>query len=276
MNFVDELPEKYRLLGRNYGMSVLNKTRFSSHVNFLRRCLKRNVIPKGFQVQRNVPANLPTFLFRRITKATTSCSKKKLITSIQHFSHSLDKADSLLLSCKDELANIQDPFVSRLKFEVFELNKILYNCLKEVKDRKFDTVDGRVVASIIEDDGRVVVTIPEDLELSEDEKKVLSKGLTFVPTIDFLDKSSTLHDLDKFYRRVKLHAFFNDPNRGFIDITEDDEYKRYRKTNSSWIPPISVHGIDNFISRCKEEVFFSSILSTFVLITSWIYFVMLS
>ena len=103
-------------------------------------------------------------------------------TSIQHFSYSLDKANSLLMSCKD------DPFVSRFKLEMFELNKTPYNCLKEVKDRIFDCLYQDTVASLIGDDDRVVVTIPEDLELSEDEKKVLSKGLAFVP----LDKSSTL------------------------------------------------------------------------------------
>ena len=63
--------------------------------------------------------------------------------------------------------------------------------MKEVKDRKFDCLYQETVASLIEDNDRVVVTILEDLELSEDEKKVLSKGLAFVPTLDSLDNLYT-------------------------------------------------------------------------------------
>lgn len=85
-------------------------------------------------------------------------------------------------------------------------------------------------------------------------KKSSVKVFNYIPTPRSLDKSSTLHDPDKFYGRVKLPAFFNDPNKGFIDVSEEDEYNKYRKTNSKWIPPTTVQGIDNFISRCKEEI----------------------
>ena len=62
--------------------------------------------------------------------------------------------------------------------------------------------------------------------------------------------------MDKFFRRVKLHAYFNDPNQGFVDSDDDidDEFRKYAKKKSTWTPP-SVHdAIDDFMSRCRDEI----------------------
>ena len=53
---------------------------------------------------------------------------------------------------------------------------------------------------------------------------------------------------------MKLHVHFNDPNKGFINETSEDEFLKYKRSNSKWVPPYTVHAVDDFISRCKEEV----------------------
>ena len=55
-----------------------------------------------------------------------------------------------------------------------------------------------------------VVTIPENLSLSDAGKSVLSKGLNFVPISKKLDEFSVKQDVEKFLRRVQLKAFFHD------------------------------------------------------------------
>ena len=64
-----------------------------------------------------------------------------------------------------------------------------------------------------------MVTIPENLPLSDAEKFVLSKGLNFVPMFKKLDEFSVKQDVEKFLRRVQPKAFFHD---------KEDDSKRVR------------------------------------------------
>ena len=72
-----------------------------------------------------------------------------------------------------------------------ELNSMIYESLKTTKERKFAELCGQrrnqpaeINSSNTQDDhdyqSKLVVTIPDDLPLSEAENSVLSKGLTFV------------------------------------------------------------------------------------------------
>ena len=70
---------------------------------------------------------------------------------------------------------------------------------------------------------------------------------------------STCRTRVKFYIRwTKLHAFFNDQNKGFIDITPDDDdddpFSKYNRKPSKWTPPYNPDCVDRFIDRRKEEI----------------------
>ena len=56
--------------------------------------------------------------------------------------------------------------------------------------------------------GMAAVTIPEDLPLNSAEDSVLSKGLTFVPTVNKTDEYQVKADSEKFFRRLRLKAHF--------------------------------------------------------------------
>ena len=52
--------------------------------------------------------------------------------------------------------------------------------------------------------------IPENLNLSKAEKSpVLRKGLSFVPIKPTTDEFTTKEDCEKFFRRLRLKAFFH-------------------------------------------------------------------
>ena len=60
------------------------------------------------------------------------------------------------------------------------------------------------------DGQNTVVTIPENLPLTDSEKSVLSRGLNFVPIAKSTDEFSVMQDFEKFLRRIQLKAFFHD------------------------------------------------------------------
>ena len=58
-------------------------------------------------------------------------------------------------------------------------------------------------------DKKIVDTIPVDLELTEAETSVLSKGLTFVPVNNKIDEYQVKTDCEKCFRRLRLKAHFH-------------------------------------------------------------------
>ena len=176
--------------------------------------------------------------------------------SLEQFSDSFDRADGTLKAAKESLEKVPDggSFVPHLKCLVFKLNQKLFTHFSDIKRSKLQKL--RPSPGSSDDDKTIVVTIPDDLELSVEERKVLAKGLTFIPTPQFIDQTVVNDSVDKFFRRVKLHAYFNDPNQGFVDSDDDidDEFRKYAKKKSTWTPP-SVHdAIDDFMSRCRDEI----------------------
>ena len=65
---------------------------------------------------------------------------------------------------------------------------------------------------------KVVKTIPENLNLSEAEKSVLKKGLNFIPSKPTTDEFTSKEDCEKFYRRLRLKAFFHDKNQDYSPL----------------------------------------------------------
>ena len=77
-----------------------------------------------------------------------------------------------------------------------------------------------------------VVTIPENLPLSNAEKSVLSKGLNFVPISKKSDEFTTRQDVEKFFRRVQLKVFFHN-KEDKSDNTEKDAFETLTAKNQN-------------------------------------------
>ena len=90
-----------------------------------------------------------------------------------------------------------------------ELNATLFNHLNQIKTLKLGHLIGPKISSLATFDSQnTVVTIPENLPLTDSEKSVLRKGLNFVLIPKCTDEFSVKQDVEKFLRRIKLKALF--------------------------------------------------------------------
>ena len=101
--------------------------------------------------------------------------------------------------------------------------------------------------------------------LSEDEEKILSKGLKFVPTRRNVDTSKLLADLREWERKMRLREYFFDKNKmkaedvvgkqddSIIDKIRKDEEARRR--NKNWMPQTGRDpALDMYICLVKEDI----------------------
>ena len=85
-----------------------------------------------------------------------------------------------------------------------------------------------------------------NVQLSQAEIKLLSRGLTFVPTPQRINWPEVQADINEFARRLRLREFFFADN----DITTDSDNHPFR-CKSSWTPPCGREpALDTFINQC--------------------------
>ena len=123
-------------------------------------------------------------------------------------------------------------------------------------------------------------TIPNDLELTEAEKSVLRKGLSFVPVKPKAEEFTTREDCEKYFRQLRLRAFFHDnqhtdngtppsdttdnetsPPGPTDNVTQPSDhceetiFSQLKPKRSKWIPPSgSFPALDHYIDRCRAEI----------------------
>ena len=118
---------------------------------------------------------------------------------------------------------------------------------------------------------KVVKTIPENLNLSEAEKSVLQKGLNVIPIKPTTDEFISKEDCEKFYRRLRLKAFFHDkdhdsseqpienPDQQNGEIVSETKkelvFEQLNPKQSTWVPPPGkFSSLDHYIQRCRTEI----------------------
>ena len=254
--YIENFSAHTKPVAKQLGVAVFRKTRFNSHICFIRDSLRQKIIPNGFKLQHN-SADLPPSFQRRNVRALGTCSRRLMKTSLSHFSNGMNIAAKDLLRAKEYLSeNLDSSDYCHLLSKVRSLNTILYESLEATKKKKFQKLLPPPPAEPIVEE--FVTLIPEDLSISEPAKRLLAKGTSFIPTENSgLDKIATSRDLDKFFRRVVLHSHFNNPNKGFTespDIIDYDPFSKYKEKNSSWVPNDIPPAVSSFVSRCKEDV----------------------
>eukprot|EP00794_Sanderia_malayensis_P003826 gene3826-4358_t len=146
------------------------------------------------------------------------------------------------------------------------LNRTIYEALKQIKDRKFNTLatsnQKETATELSATPVNIVETIPADLPLSEEERKLLNKGLKFVPIKKNIDEFQSKHDCESFFRRLRLKAHFeaehdreNVERSGPINDPQADAIANLFPTNSHWTPqPGKVAVLDLYIEKCRYEI----------------------
>ena len=186
-------------------MCTFCKTRFTSHIHFLGRCLRRKVIPVGFSIKFHA-SSLSSGYVKNVRSITYTCSRNLMQATVRSMTTKRDLASQDTEKHCERLRRVSSEETFHLiRGQIHELNSRIYESLKSTKERKYAQLCGkrqnRPAEINTHDDhdyqSKLVVTIPDDLPLSEAEKSVLSKGLSFVPVKKSTDESQVKADCEK-------------------------------------------------------------------------------
>ena len=121
-----------------------------------------------------------------------------------------DDLDKQILQYSFELSKICPVvLLNSIRAKIQELNATLFNHLHQIKTLKLRHLIGpKTSRHATFDSQNTVVTIPENIPLTDSQKSVLSRGLNFVPIAKSTDEFSVKQDVEKFLRRIQLEAFF--------------------------------------------------------------------
>ena len=175
---------------RDLCLATFHKTRFNSHINFLRNCLRQKVIPVGFR--RKTASN--SFLNNIADHVSQTYSIRLMRQTLRDLSHKWELYDPKKSAAKELFTFYTDQLtVSSIVHHIHLLNSKLFVKLEDTKQRKFASL---IKKTYFHNKSRTTVfKISETLELSSEETKVLEKGLSFIPTLTHIDETSTKLDL---------------------------------------------------------------------------------
>ena len=190
---------------------IFAKTRFCSHINFIGRCLQSKVIPKGFRSNFHASSfsRSNQYLYQ-IQCTQNSFSRNIMRITIRAMCLKRDNLDKQILQSHSKLSKICPVvLVNSIRTKIQELNATLFNHLNQIKTLKLEHLIGPKISSHATFDSQnTVVTIPENLPLTDSEKYVLSKGLNFVPITKRTNEFSVKHDVEKIPLPHSVESFF--------------------------------------------------------------------
>ena len=141
-----------------------------------------------------------------------------------------------------------------------------------------------VVTNDKQDTSKLVVTIPEDLPLRDDERALLAKGPNFIPITTLTDKFTVKGDSEKFFRRLRLKAHFTEAaaqtlesavsvdnsqleTEGNVNSPSEENsshdhsisteviLQNLNPKRSKWSPlPGKFSALDHYIAKCRREI----------------------
>ena len=256
VSYLTPFPSISSSLALRLATLTFTKTRFCSHVNFISRCLKAKVIPKGFQSNFHA-SNISTLYLKDVKKACTSFSRNVMRATIRAMSVKLKHINQNISNCISQLSNICPSILANsIRQLIHSLNSKLFHFLKDVKTKKFVQLTGiqpktRTSSGLTKYN---VVSIPQDLPISQTEKSILGRGLNFVPLYKKTDEFTVKEDTEKFLRRVKLKAHFHDKEQASGDA-ERDEFESLKNQKSNWTPPDGqIASVDLFVRKCHKDI----------------------
>ena len=180
------------------------KTNHSSHIHFLGKCLKKKLLPSGFEINFHSGFDVANGLpLQQVRASIFSCSCRLMRLTILSMKRINDNLTVEMFNSRDTLKEQCDALLySRVTHLIHRLNRQLYERLCRVKNDKINhlsatqsiptTNEPDVVvnghAEIPTNTDKLVVTIPEDLSLGDDERSLLAKGVNFIPTTPVTDE----------------------------------------------------------------------------------------
>ena len=236
---------------------ILKKTKTTSHINFIGRCLKKKVIPVGFRIKFHAS----TANDQRVASITKTCSRQLMQTTLHSLKvRQVNFSSSITRYTLELRTTCSSADYHNTRLVIHELNSRLYLQMKSVKENKLLSLCDKQLPRQMNNntvplDDKLVVTIPTDLELSEAEKSVLGEGLTFVPVERNINEYKTKADCEKFYRLLRLKAHFHGRDTVDTVATPEDCFAKFNRKVSTWNPPEgNFSAVDHYIDRCRQSV----------------------
>ena len=100
-----------------------------------------------------------------------------------------------------------------------------------------------------------------NVSLTNDQIKVLEKGITFVPTPDKIDLGEINYDVHRFLRRLRLKVHFdgmsNEFTQGSQNLTQFNQIPKPLvkfRPYSNWLPPNSDNTVSAFCENVKRDL----------------------
>lgn len=255
MDFMNGCNLNIKNIARGYFNTTLKKTQFSSHIEFLKRCKQSKVIPTGFSLNHHGPRE-DNLTNSRLNTTITACSRLLMNITLESYTKKVSSLSHKREEFKRDLFHICSSYDYRsIAQTVHCLNRDYFWSLNSHKDKKLSKLLRNQPKKHQPRPEKLVVTIPDDLQLSNTEKDILGRGLKFVPSQPKPDNFTLKKDLETYYRRIKLHAHFNNADKTICDnYHEEHPYPRY-KPKSTWTPrDIPDSSVTKYIDKCREDV----------------------
>ena len=229
------------------------KTRFTSHVSFISSCLYLQVIPKGFQIKFYLGFPITITSLNSIGRSLSSCSRSLMRN---HFGHELTDALSTqnLIAQKSILRASCAPKMANTVIQCIRTNNSkLYDFLMDTKKSKIDFLRSQIPSDPhITCQKTKVVTIPEDMELSDDTRSVLEKGLNYISLESQANHTQVYQDAEAFFRRLLLKAFFHDNQNS---RPPQDQFEKLQSSTSDWTPRSGqLRVLDQVIGKTVNDI----------------------
>ena len=130
------LPSETLPVTKQLAYYTFKKTKLTSHIVFIGRCLRKRLIPKGLRIKfHSTRADRDN---KRLTKITNSCSRRLMQTTIQNMKVSQKDISVQLTRISSQLRENSTPADYQLMVQlVSEMKSRLYSKMKLLKDSKF-------------------------------------------------------------------------------------------------------------------------------------------
>ena len=165
-----------------------------------------------------------------------------------------NKLSEQILHCRSKLSKICPAvLVQSIRAKIQDANSKLFKYLHQIKAQKLDQlICPQITSDSSPENLKTVVTISENLLLSDSEKSDLSKGLNFVPK----SKKPTNFQLSKTLKN-SFAAFNWKPFNKEDDsnTSNKDTFETLQIRKSKWTPPEGqFSSLDFFIKKCRHDI----------------------
>lgn len=250
------LPPIPQALAVAYLRVTLDKTRFTSHVIFLRGCVHRKIIPSGFRLQFSPQAT--PHLSRSTARILHNTSLRLMSETLRCYYAKIETLTHRKEHLKGQMMSLTNyPTRTFIIAAVRNANHGLHSSLRITKERKLHNLQDQIPSntSLSQPNSKLVVTIPSDLALPDEQRTVLSRGLPYCLLKPSTRPLSTAFDCQRFYRRLRLAAHFSNPSTNWDTQDPTDVRSILPREASTWTPSSGVFpALDYYIDKSNKDI----------------------